>query len=58
MVAASMPVLATDRMRYVGEPIATVIAETLAQPRRPRKRSQWTSGDLGSAPDIEHATAE
>jgi aerobic carbon-monoxide dehydrogenase large subunit len=31
MFATAMPVLATDRVRYVGEPIALVIAETLAQ---------------------------
>ena len=30
MFATSMPVLATDRVRYVGEPIALVVAETLA----------------------------
>ena len=28
---AAMPVLAVDRIRYVGEPVAIVVAETLAQ---------------------------
>ena len=31
MVAAAMPVLANDRIRYVGEPVAIVVADTLAQ---------------------------
>ncbi|MDH4324049.1 MAG: xanthine dehydrogenase family protein molybdopterin-binding subunit, partial [Betaproteobacteria bacterium] len=31
MFATQMPVLATDRVRYVGEPIAVVVAETLPQ---------------------------
>ena len=31
MVAASMPPLAHDRIRYVGEPVAIVVAETLRQ---------------------------
>ena len=31
MFAAAMPVLAVDRIRYVGEPVAIVVAETLAQ---------------------------
>jgi carbon-monoxide dehydrogenase large subunit len=31
MFATQMPVLATDRVRYVGEPVALVVAETLAQ---------------------------
>src|SRR5918996_2826709 len=31
MHAAAMPVLALDRVRYVGEPVAIVVAETAAQ---------------------------
>ena len=31
MVSAAMPVLAVDRVRYAGEPVAVVVAETLAQ---------------------------
>ncbi|MGB8433933.1 MAG: xanthine dehydrogenase family protein molybdopterin-binding subunit, partial [Burkholderiales bacterium] len=31
MFGPAMPVLATDRVRYVGEPVAVVIAETAAQ---------------------------
>jgi carbon-monoxide dehydrogenase large subunit len=31
MVSASMPVLAATRVRYVGEPLALVVAETVAQ---------------------------
>ncbi len=31
MVSASMPVLAATRVRYVGEPVALVVAETVAQ---------------------------
>jgi carbon-monoxide dehydrogenase large subunit len=31
MFRAAMPVLAVDRIRYVGEPVAIVVAETLAQ---------------------------
>jgi aerobic carbon-monoxide dehydrogenase large subunit len=58
MVVASMPVLATDRVRYVGEPIAVVIAETLAAAQEGAEAVQVDLRDLGSAPDIEHATAE
>ena len=58
MVVASMPVLATDRVRYVGEPIAAVIAETLAAAQEAAEAVQVDLRDLGSAPDIEHATAE
>ena len=31
MFAAAMPVLAVDRIRYVGEPVAIVVAQTRAQ---------------------------
>ena len=31
MFAAAMPVLARDRIRYVGEPVAIVVAQTLTQ---------------------------
>ena len=31
MVSATMPALAADRVRYVGEPVALVVAETTAQ---------------------------
>jgi carbon-monoxide dehydrogenase large subunit len=31
MIAAAMPPLAVERVRYVGEPLAIVVAETLAQ---------------------------
>ena len=58
MVVASMPVLATDRVRYVGEPIAAVIAETLAAAQEAAEAVQVDLRHLGSAPDIEHATAE
>ena len=33
MVAAPMPPLAVDRVRYVGEPVAIMVAETAAQAR-------------------------
>ena len=58
MVAAAMPVLATDRIRYVGEPVAIVIARTLAQAQDAVEKIIVDVEELPSAPDIDRATAE
>ncbi len=57
MVAAAMPVLATDRIRYVGEPVAIVIARTLAQAQDAVEQITVDVEELTSAPDIDRATA-
>jgi carbon-monoxide dehydrogenase large subunit len=58
MVAASMPVLAVDRIRFVGEALALVVAETLAQAQDAAEQVQVDIEELGCASDIESAMAE
>jgi carbon-monoxide dehydrogenase large subunit len=58
MVAAAMPVLATDRIRYVGEPVAIVIARTLVQAQDAVEKITVEVEELPSAPDINRATSE
>ena len=57
MVAAAMPVLATDRIRFVGEAVALVVAETLLQAQDAAEHIVVDVEDLGCAPDIESAMA-
>jgi len=58
------PVLAADRVRYVGEPVAAVIAETLAQAKDAADLIQVDYGDLpavvslADAPNAETIHAE
>jgi carbon-monoxide dehydrogenase large subunit len=57
MVTAPMPVLATDRVRFVGEAIALVIAETLVQAQDAAEAVEVELDELGSASNIESAMA-
>ena len=57
MVAAPMPVLATDRVRFVGEAIALVVAETLVQAQDAAEAVEVELDELGSASNIESAMA-
>jgi carbon-monoxide dehydrogenase large subunit len=58
MVAAAMPVLAADRIRFVGEAVALVVAETILQAQDAAEQVQVDIEDLGCASDIEGAMAE
>jgi carbon-monoxide dehydrogenase large subunit len=58
MVAAAMPVLATDRIRYVGEPVAIVVARTPAQAQDAAEKIIVDLEALPSAADVVRATAE
>ncbi len=57
MIAAAMPVLAVDRIRYVGEPVAIVVAQTLAQAQDAAEQVAIDYAELASAADVERATA-
>ena len=57
MVDAAMPPLAVDRVRYAGEPLAIVIAETPAQARDGADALAADLGELPAAPDVGRATA-
>ena len=57
MFAASMPALAIDRVRYVGEPVAIVVAETAAQARDAAEAISVDVVELPSLPDVERALA-
>jgi carbon-monoxide dehydrogenase large subunit len=57
MVAAPMPVLATDHVRFVGEAIALVVAETLVQAQDAAEAVEVEVDELDSASDIESAMA-
>ena len=58
MFAAAMPVLAHDRVRYVGEPVAIVVAETAAQAQDAAEAVRVDCEELPSAPDITRAIAD
>jgi carbon-monoxide dehydrogenase large subunit len=58
MVTAAMPVLAIDHIRYVGEPVAIVIARTLAQAQDAAEQVKLDTEELSSAATIGRATAE
>jgi aerobic carbon-monoxide dehydrogenase large subunit len=57
MFAAAMPPLAVDRIRYVGEPVAIVVAETLAQAQDAAEQVRLDYDALPSASDLERAMA-
>ena len=57
MFAAAMPVLAVDRIRYVGEPVAIVVAETLAQAQDAAEAVRIDYDELPNASTIERALA-
>ena len=57
MVAAAMPLLAHDRIRFVGEAVALVVAETLLQAQDAAERVEIDSEELICASDIERAMA-
>ena len=57
MVQARMPVLAVDRVRYVGEAIAVVVAETLHQAQDAAEAVQVDLHALPAAADVERAMA-
>jgi aerobic carbon-monoxide dehydrogenase large subunit len=55
MFAAAMPPLVVDRIRYVGEPVAIVVAETLAQAQDASEHVRLDYDELPSAPDLTRA---
>jgi carbon-monoxide dehydrogenase large subunit len=57
MFAAAMPVLAVDRIRYVGEPVAIVVAATLAQAQDAAEAVTVDFDALPGASDVERALA-
>ena len=57
MIGASMPVLAAQRVRYVGEPVAIVVAETAAQAQDAAEAVALDVDELPSVSDVERATA-
>jgi len=57
MFPASAPVLACERIRYLGEPVAIVVAETEAQAVDAAERVTVDYEPLTSACDVESATA-
>ena len=57
MVAAPMPPLAVDRVRYVGEAVAVVVAETLGQAQDAAEAVAVDLAELPAASDVERALA-
>jgi carbon-monoxide dehydrogenase large subunit len=57
MFAAAMPVLAADRIRYAGEPVAIVVAQTLAQAQDAAEHVIVETDDRTAAATIERALA-
>jgi carbon-monoxide dehydrogenase large subunit len=57
MFAASMPILAADRIRYVGESIAIVVAATLGEAQDAAEAVRIDYDELPAAPDLESALA-
>ena len=58
MFATAMPVLATDRVRYVGEPVALVVAETLSQALDAADAVQVEYGELPAVSTVARALAK
>ena len=58
MVSASMPVLAATRVRYVGEPLALVVAETVAQALDAAEAVTVEYRQLPAVSDVTRAMAE
>ena len=57
MFGAAMPVLAVGRVRYVGEPVAIVVAETPAQAQDAAEAVVLDLQELPAVSDVERATA-
>lgn len=57
MFAPLHPVLAVDRVRYVGEPVAVVVAESLAQAKDAAELLEIEIDDLPAIGSIERAVA-
>jgi carbon-monoxide dehydrogenase large subunit len=57
MVAAPMPPLAVDRVRYVGEAVAVVVAETLGQAQDAAEAVAVDLAEVPAASDVERALA-
>jgi carbon-monoxide dehydrogenase large subunit len=57
MFGASMPVLAAQRVRYVGEPLAIVVAETAAQAQDAAEAVTVAIDELPAVSTVERATA-
>ncbi|MBI4610535.1 MAG: xanthine dehydrogenase family protein molybdopterin-binding subunit [Candidatus Rokubacteria bacterium] len=57
MFGAAMPALAVDRVRYVGESIAIVVAETAAQARDAVEAVIVELAELPASADVERAVA-
>jgi carbon-monoxide dehydrogenase large subunit len=55
MYAAKMPVLANERVRYIGEPIAIVLAETLHQAQDAAEMVVAEIDELPAVPDVASA---
>ena len=58
MITASMPVLAVDRIRFVGEAIAIVVADTLLQAQDAAEHVEVDIEEFSSASDIDSAIAD
>jgi len=58
MFHATMPVLAAERVRYVGEAVAIVIAETAYQAQDAAEAIDVQFDQLAAAPDVERALAK
>jgi aerobic carbon-monoxide dehydrogenase large subunit len=56
--APHRPILAKDRVRYVGEPVAVVVAETLAQARDASELIEVECDELPVVADMKSALAE
>jgi carbon-monoxide dehydrogenase large subunit len=57
MFGPAMPVLAMDRVRYVGEPVALVAAQTAAQAQDAAEAIEVDYEDLPAVADVETASA-
>ncbi|MPZ59539.1 MAG: molybdopterin-dependent oxidoreductase [Rhizobiales bacterium] len=58
MFQAAMPVLAAERVRYVGEAVSVVIAETADQARDAAEAVEVELDPLAAAPAVERAMAQ
>lgn len=58
MVSATMPALAATRVRYVGEPVAVVVAETAAQALDAAEAVTVEYGQLPAVSDVTRAMSE
>src|SRR5262245_37950412 len=58
MFPAAMPALAAERVRYVGEPLARVIAETAYQAQDAADKIEIQYEQLVAAPNVERAIAK